>query len=165
MRFRRATGPASRDFLGHPPGLAVLFATESWERCSYFGNAALVVLYMVKYLLDPGRVEAVLGFATVRAALEFVFGRLEAQPFASQLFGFYTGLAYFMPIVGGLIADRLLGQRRTVILGGVLIAIGHFLMAFEALFLLALAMLIFGVGWFNAKILASFGGLSVSCDQ
>ena len=67
-----------------------------------------------------------LGFATVKAALEFVFGQLDAQPFASQLFGFYTGLAYFMPIVGGLIADRLLGQRRTVILGGVLMAIGHF---------------------------------------
>ena len=67
-----------------------------------------------------------------------LFGRLDPQPFASQLFGFYTGLAYFMPIVGGLVADRWLGQRRTVIIGGVLMAIGHFLMAFEALFLLAL---------------------------
>ena len=56
-----------------------------------FGNAALVVLYMVKYLLDPGRVEAVLGFATVKAALEFVFGRLDAQPFASQLFASIPG--------------------------------------------------------------------------
>ena len=76
------------DFLGHPRGLAVLFATETWERFSYFGNAALVVLYMVKYLLDPGRVESVLGFAAVKAALELLFGRLEAQPLASQLFGF-----------------------------------------------------------------------------
>ena len=90
------------DFLGHPRGLAVLFATETWERFSYFGNAALVVLYMVKYLLDPGRVESVLGFAAVKAALEFLFGRLEPQPLASQLFGFYTGLAYFTPILGGL---------------------------------------------------------------
>src|SRR5215467_13199640 len=110
------------DFLGHPRGLAILFATEAWERFSYFGNAALVVLYMVKYLLDPGRVEAVLGFGAVRAALEFLFGRLEAQPLASQLFGFYTGLAYFMPVLGGLIADRALGQRRTVLIGGVLMA-------------------------------------------
>jgi proton-dependent oligopeptide transporter, POT family len=165
MRLRRAIGPASRDFLGHPPGLAVLFATESWERFSYFGNAALVVLYMVKYLLDPGRVEAVLGFATVKAALEFVFGRLDAQPFASQLFGFYTGLAYFMPIVGGLIADRLLGQRRTVILGGVLMAIGHFMMAFEALFLLALAMLILGIGAFKPNISTQVGALYAPGDH
>jgi proton-dependent oligopeptide transporter, POT family len=165
MRFRRAIGPASRDFLGHPPGLAVLFATESWERFSYFGNAALVVLYMVKYLLDPGRVETVLGFATVKAALEFVFGRLDAQPFASQLFGFYTGLAYFMPIVGGLIADRLLGQRRTVILGGVLMAIGHFMMAFEALFLFALAMLILGIGAFKPNISTQVGALYAPGDH
>src|SRR5262245_15405706 len=87
MRPRRAIGFASRDLFGHPPGLAVLFATESWERFSYFGNAALVVLYMVKYLFDPGRIETVLGFGAVRAALEFMFGPLEPQPLASQLFG------------------------------------------------------------------------------
>jgi len=119
----RAAGLGARDFLGHPRGLAVLFATESWERFSYFGNAALVVLYMVKYLLEPGRVETVLGFGALKAALELLFGRLDPQPLASQIFGFYTGLAYFMPVLGGLIADRLLGQRRTVIIGGVLMAI------------------------------------------
>ena len=78
-----ATGTGARDVLGHPRGLAVLFATESWERFSYFGNAALVVLYMVKYLLEPGRVETVLGFGAVKAALEFLFGRLDPQPLAS----------------------------------------------------------------------------------
>ncbi|HEY7666172.1 MAG TPA: hypothetical protein VH934_23885, partial [Xanthobacteraceae bacterium] len=88
MRLPRSTGTASPEFLGHPPGLAVLFATESWERFSYFGNAALVVLYMVKYLLDPARVEGVVGFGTVKAALELVFGKLDPQPLASQLFGF-----------------------------------------------------------------------------
>ena len=65
-----ATPFATHDFLGHPRGLAVLFATEAWERFSYFGNAALVVLYMTKYLFDPGRSEGVLGFGAVRAALE-----------------------------------------------------------------------------------------------
>ncbi len=75
-----ATRPvATHDFLGHPRGLAVLFATEAWERFSYFGNAALVVLYMTKYLFDAGRPEAVLGLGPVRAALEFLFGRLDAQ--------------------------------------------------------------------------------------
>ena len=58
-----------RDLFGHPPGLAVLFATETWERFSYFGNAALVVLYMVKYLFAPARAETVVGFAAVKAAL------------------------------------------------------------------------------------------------
>jgi POT family proton-dependent oligopeptide transporter len=155
----RAAGPGARDFLGHPRGLAVLFATEGWERFSYFGNAALVVLYMVKYLLEPGRVETVLGFGAVKAALEFLFGRLEPQPLASQIFGFYTGLAYFMPVLGGLIADRVLGQRRTVIIGGVLMAIGHFMMAFETLFLGALLMLILGIGAFKPNISTQVGSL------
>src|SRR6476659_10340774 len=110
----RAAGVDARVCLGHPRALAVLFATESWERFSYFGNAALVVLYMVKYLLEPGRVETVLGFGALKAVLEFLFGRLDPQPLASQIFGFYTGLAYFTPILGGLVADRLLGQHRTV---------------------------------------------------
>ena len=161
---RPATGIGGSDFLGHPRGLAVLFATESWERFSYFGNAALVVLYMVKYLLEPGRVEAVLGFGAVKAALEFLFGRLDPQPLASQIFGFYTGLAYFMPVLGGLIADRLLGQRRTVIIGGVLMAIGHFMMAFETLFLLALLMLILGIGAFKPNISTQVGALYPPAD-
>src|ERR1700682_419331 len=154
-----------REFLGHPRGLAVLFTTETWERFSYFGNAALVVLYMVKYLLDPGRVETVLGFGAVKEALELLFGKLEPQPFASQLFGFYTGLAYFMPILGGLIADRLLGQRRTVIIGGVLMAIGHFMMAFEALFLFALLALILGIGAFKPNISTQVGALYAPGDR
>jgi proton-dependent oligopeptide transporter, POT family len=147
------------EFLGHPRGLAVLWATEAWERFSYFGNAALIVLYMVKHLLQPGPMEAVLGFGAVKAALELVFGRLEPQPLASQLFGFYTGLAYCMPILGGLIADRLLGQRRTVVAGGILMAIGHFMMAFEALFLIALLMLILGIGAFKPNISTQVGAL------
>src|ERR1700754_5163108 len=97
----RAAGDGAPDFLGHPRGLSVLFATELWERFSYFGNAALVVLYMVKYLLEPGRVEAVIGFAAVKAALESLFGALEPQPLASHIFGFYSGLAYFTPLLGG----------------------------------------------------------------
>jgi POT family proton-dependent oligopeptide transporter len=153
------------DFLGHPRWLAILFATEAWERFSYFGNAALVVLYMVKYLLDPGRVEAVLGFAAIKAALEFVFGPLAPQPLASQLFGFYTGLAYFMPVLGGLLADRVLGQRRTVLIGGVLMALGHFTMAFEPLFLLALSLLILGIGAFKPNISSQVGALYAPGDN
>jgi POT family proton-dependent oligopeptide transporter len=155
--------PAS-EFLGHPRGLALLFATETWERFSYFGNAALLVLYMVKYLFEPGRIDGVLGLAAVKTALELLFGRLDPQPLASQLFGFYTGLAYSMPILGGVLADRLLGQRRTVIIGGVLMAIGHFLMAFEALFLIALALLILGIGAFKPNISTQVGALYAPGD-
>ena len=155
----------SADFLGHPRGLAVLCATEAWERFSYFGNAALVVLYMVKYLLHPGPMETVLGFGAVKGALEFLFGRLDVQPLASQLFGFYTGLAYCAPVVGGLIADRLLGQRRTVVIGGVLMAIGHFMMAFEALFLIALLFLILGIGALKPNISTQVGALYSPADH
>src|SRR5262249_7661832 len=118
----------SRDLFGHPRGLAFLFATEMWERFSYYGMRALLVLYMVKYLLQPDRSEGVLGLATARRMLETVFGPLDIQPLASQIYGFYTGLVYLTPILGGLLADRVLGQRRTVILGAVLMAIGHFMM-------------------------------------
>jgi POT family proton-dependent oligopeptide transporter len=154
-----------RGLFGHPRGLAVLFASEMWERFSYFGNGALVVLYMVKHLLQPGEVEAVLGLGAVKAALETLFGPLDMQPLASQLFGFYTGLAYFTPILGGLLADHVLGQRRTVIIGGVLMAIGHFMMAFEALFLVALLMLILGIGTFKPNISTQVGALYAAGDH
>jgi POT family proton-dependent oligopeptide transporter len=149
----------SSEFLGHPRGLAVLFAAEAWERFSYFGNAALIVLYMVKYLLQPGRMEAVLGFATIKAMLELLFGELGPQPLASQIFGFYTGLAYSAPILGGILADRLLGQKRVVVIGGVLMAIGHFMMAVEPLFLVALLMLILGIGAFKPNVSTQVGAL------
>ena len=62
-----------------------------WERFSYYGMRALLVLYMVKYLFDPERAESVIGFAAMQAALEFLFGPLDVQPFASQIYGLYTG--------------------------------------------------------------------------
>src|SRR5215475_3935426 len=170
MTLRTQSGPAetsppTRDFFGHPRGLAVLFATETWERFSYFGNAALVVLYMTKYLFDPGRFETVLGLGMVKAALEFIFGHLATQPLASQLFGFYTGLAYFAPVLGGLLADRLLGRHRTILIGGAFMAAGHFMMAFEALFLLALLMLIIGIGSFKPNISTQVGALYALGDD
>src|SRR3974390_2572753 len=105
---------------GHPPGLAFLFATEMWERFSYYGMRALLVLYMTKYLLLPDRAGTVFGLGGLHRALEAVFGPPGVQPLASHIFGLYTAFAYFTPIFGGLIADRLLGRRRTVIAGAVL---------------------------------------------
>jgi POT family proton-dependent oligopeptide transporter len=136
---------AEGDFLGHPRGLTFLFATEMWERFSYYGMRALLVLYMVKYLLLPGH-DAVIGLGAVRGVLESIFGPLGVQPFASQIYGLYTGFVYLTPLFGGWLADHVLGQRRTVILGAGLTAVGHFMMAFEPLFLLALFTLILGNG-------------------
>src|SRR5262249_9719368 len=79
-------------------------------------------------------------------------------------FGFYTGLAYFMPIVGGLVADRVLGQRCTLIIGAIFMAFGHFMMAFESLFLLALLMLIIGIGAFKPNISTQVGDLYAAGD-
>src|SRR5665213_1959818 len=106
-----ARAPRGGDLFGHPRGLTFLFATEMWERFSYYGMRALLVLYMVKYLLDPQRAGQVVGLGAFRSALEFVFGPLDVQPLASQIYGFYTGLVYLTPILGGFLADRVLGQK------------------------------------------------------
>ena len=157
--------PSARgERFGHPAALSFLFATEMWERFSYYGMRALLVLYMVKYLLLPQQAGTVAGLAAFRSALEFVFGPLDVQPLASQIYGFYTGLVYLTPIFGGLLADRVLGQRRTVILGAGLMAIGHFMMAFEHVFLLALLVLILGNGCFKPNISTQVGALYAPGD-
>ena len=156
---------AQPDLFGHPRGLTFLFATEMWERFSYYGMRALLVLYMVKYLLQPATAGSVLGLVPFRAALEMVFGPLDLQPLASQIYGFYTGFVYLTPILGGLLADRVLGRRRTVILGAALMAIGHFMMAFEHLFLFALGFLILGNGAFKPNISTQVGALYAPGDR
>src|SRR5262249_20354954 len=150
---------APRDFLGHPRGLAFLFSTEMWERFSYYGMRSLLMLYMVKYLLLPERADTVIGLATLRSLYEGIFGPLGIQPFASHVYGLYTGLVYFTPFFGGLLADRYLGQHRTIVIGASLMAIGHFMMAFEPLFLFALIALILGNGCFKPNMSAQVGTL------
>jgi POT family proton-dependent oligopeptide transporter len=145
---------------GHPVGLGVLFMTEMWERFSYYGMRSLLVLYMVNHLLaNPEAASNVLGLDLLRSVLESVFGPMAAQPFASQIYGLYTGLVYLTPFFGGLLADQLLGQRRSVVLGALLMAFGHFLMALESMFLLALFFLILGNGAFKPNISTQVGGL------
>src|ERR1700683_3090718 len=130
-----------------------------WERFSYYGMRSLLVLYMTKYLLLPEHVGDVRGLTTLRSALEAIFGPLDVQPLSSQIWGLYTGLVYFTPILGGLLADRVLGQRRTVVIGATLMAIGHFMMAIEQLFLFALLFLILGNGCFKPNISTQVGRL------
>ena len=147
------------EIFGHPRGLTFLFTTEMWERFSYYGMRSLLVLYMTKYLLLPEHAGDVRGLFTVKSALEAIFGPLDVQPLSSQIWGFYTALVYFTPIFGGLLADRVIGQRRTVIIGAILMAIGHFMMAVEQLFLFALLALILGNGAFKPNISTQVGGL------
>jgi len=156
--------PTRDDLFGHPRGLTYLFGTEMWERFSFYGMRALLVLYMVKYLLLPDAAERVLGLGATKSFLEALFGPLDIQPLASQIYGWYTALVYLTPIFGGLLADRVLGQRRTVIFGASLMAVGHFLMAFEHLFLLALLTLIVANGAFKPNISTQVGGLYAPGD-
>jgi proton-dependent oligopeptide transporter, POT family len=152
------------DLFGHPRGLSFLFATEMWERFSYYGMRALLVLYMTNYLLKPERADSVLGLAALRRGLESFAGPLDLQPFASNLYGLYTGLVYLTPILGGFAADRWFGRRRMVMLGAALMIAGHFLMASERLFLLALLLLILGNGAFKPNIVTQVGGLYAAND-
>ena len=160
-----AVDPAHlRLFLGHPRGLAYLTFAESWERFSFSGMQALLVLYMGQRLLLPGHVEHVAGFAGFRHAIEQVYGHLSTQALASVIFGLYSGGVYLTPIAGGYIADRVLGRTRTVVIGALLLMLGHFLMAFEQPFLLALACLVAGVGCFKGNIATQVGELYAPGD-
>src|SRR5690348_4161126 len=104
-------------FMGHPRGLFYLAFTEAWERFSYYGMTALVVLFMVNQLLLPGHVDNITGFPGFRTAIESIVGPLSTQALASQIFGLYSGFVYFTPLLGGIIADRWIGQRKAVVIG------------------------------------------------
>lgn len=147
---------SDKAFLGHPKGLAYLAFVEGCERFSYYSMQTLLVLYMVKYLLLPENAAGIIGLEWLKA--NYYIG-LEGQPLASKIFGDYTSLVYLTPIAGGLIADRWLGRRTTLILGGLIMALGHFLMAFEGSFFFALLALIVGVGLFKGNIASQVGEL------
>jgi POT family proton-dependent oligopeptide transporter len=147
-----------RSFFGHPRGLAFLAFTEAWERFSYYGMQTLLALYMTKQLLLPGHVEHVVGFEHLRAVL--AHGEpMTIVAISSAIFGLYTAMVYATPSLGGLLADRLLGRTRTIILGALLMALGHFLMAFDFSFLIALVCLMLGSGCFKGNIATQVGSL------
>jgi POT family proton-dependent oligopeptide transporter len=132
---------ASRGFAGQPPGLATLFFTELWERFSYYGMRALLALFIVTPLAGGG-----LGLTTVDAA---------------RIYGNYTMAVYMLSIPGGFIADRYLGAHRSVLIGGAIIACGHFTLAVStmATFYAGLALVALGSGLFKPNISAMVGGL------
>jgi POT family proton-dependent oligopeptide transporter len=160
-----------RRLFGHPVGLGVLFLTEMWERFSYYGMRGLLKLYMVNYLfvvsrqiVQGGEANAV-GDPNAVIGWEFIRNLISSDPttpvgaYASVLYGWYTGFVYATPILGGYLADRYWGQRKTVILGGSLMALGHFAMAFENWFFIALLLLIIGNGAFKPNISTQVGNL------
>lgn len=139
--------PHQQEMFGHPVGLYVLFFTEMWERFSYYGMRAILVLYIYSSIEDGG-----LGWTRGEAL---------------ELYGWYTMLVYVMSIPGGVLADKLLGQKRTVMLGGLLLCAGHGILAVEAIwaFYTGLGLIILGVGCLKPNISTMVGGLYKQGDD
>jgi len=130
-----------RGFFGHPSGLSTLFFTEMWERFSYYGMRAFLILYMVAPVSAGG-----LGFADKDAA---------------SIYGTYTGSVWGSAILGGIVADRWLGQYRSVLIGGIIIAVGHFTLAFKDLtfFYTGLTLIVLGTGLLKPNVSTLVGSL------
>ncbi|MCB0402545.1 MAG: peptide MFS transporter [Flavobacteriales bacterium] len=132
-----------KEILGHPTGLFILFFTEMWERFSYYGMRAILTLYMYTSVADdnPG-----LGWE---------------EGFALSIYGWYTMAVYVMSIPGGILADRWLGQKKTVMLGGLLLCLGHGVLAIDATwaFTAGLVLIVLGVGGLKPNISTMVGGL------
>src|SRR5664279_4463330 len=133
-------------FFGHPRGLATLFFTEMWERFSYYGMRAILLLYMVHKITEGG-----LGFS---------------DPKAGSVYGLYTSMVYLMSLGGGWIADRITGQRRAVLIGGIFIACGEFCLVApsEAAFYLGLVLLVCGTGLLKGNVSTIVGQLYTQGD-
>ncbi len=149
---------------GHPKGLYYLSFTEMWERFSFYGMSALLTLYLVKELLLPENASQVVGLAAVRGMFE-LRGPMSDVAFAAITYGWYAGLVYFTPIIGGWVADRILGAKRTVMIGVLLMSAGHLAMSFYASFLFALLLLIIGSGFLKGNISAQVGALYPRKDE
>jgi proton-dependent oligopeptide transporter, POT family len=141
------TDAGSKGFFGHPWGLSTLFFTEMWERLSYYGMRAILILYMTSELSKGG-----LGWDTKSSA---------------AIYGLYTSSVYFLPLIGGWIADRYIGAKRATLIGGIIIALGHFLLAFPpvAFFYTGLVFVAVGTGFLKANISKMVGDLYGSEDK
>ena len=163
--------PHQPTLFGHPIGLYVLFFTEMWERFSYYGMRGLLKLYMMDYLFvasrqilqggqdyGTGDPHAVMGWDFIRRLIN---SSPDTPPgaYASVIYGWYTGLVYLTPLLGGYLADRYWGQRKTVFLGGILMAVGQFLLWLDNWFFFALLLLIVGNGAFKPNISTQVGNL------
>jgi len=135
----------------------VLAGTELWERFSFFGMQALLMLYMTKYLLLPEHARGVLGLAEFRGFLSWTSGPMTDLAFAALTYGIYSGLIYAAPLVGAWLGDRVIGKTRAVTIGTLLMAAGHLAMTSERFFLLALSLLVAGSGCLLGNMAAQVG--------
>jgi proton-dependent oligopeptide transporter, POT family len=142
----------TKGFFGHPGGLSTLFFTEMWERFSYYGMRALLVLYMVAAINPTDGSPGGMGLTTQTA---------------TAIYGFYTASVYFLPLIGGWIADRFIGAKRATLIGGCIIALGHFSLAVpgNAFFFLGLALVAIGTGLLKSNISAMVGDLYTEGDD
>lgn len=169
MSFQaEAQGPAARDdraFFGHPKGLVFILGADMGWAFGYFGMQVMLTLYMTQQLLKPGHVEHVLGFAAYRGLLERINGPMTPLGLASQTFGIATCLIYALPILGGLIADRWIGQRRAIIAGVLILTFAHVMLVGERTFLIALALMVVGTGLVKANLVSQIGRLYAPTDD
>jgi POT family proton-dependent oligopeptide transporter len=157
--------PRAGEVFGHPRGLLVLAGTELWDRISFHGMQSLLTLYMVEQLFQRGHVEKIVGFPTFRGVVQAVVGNLTTQGLATQTFGLYIAFVYVTPTIGGWLGDRVLGRARTVTLGALLMTAGHFCMAFDQSFLLAMLLLILGAGALRGNLQPQVGELYPKDDR
>ncbi len=159
------SGTSQAELFGHPRGLTVLATSEMWERFSFYGMQALLMLYMTKYLLQPDHARDVLGLAAYRSGLSHIVGPMTDLAFAAQTYGIYSGLLYGTPMIGAWLGDRVLGKTRTVTIGCLLMSAGHLAMASEKLFIAALLMIVVGAGGVVGNMFAQVGQLYEQADQ
>ena len=155
---------SDRAFLGHPRGLGYLAFSEGWERFSYYGMTALLPLYSAQYLFKSGHIGNIWGFTAFRQSLEILFGPLTPLGMGGAIAALYGGLVYLTPLLGGFIADRFIGRTLAVIFGAVTMAVGHFCMAFDQTYLVALGCILIGSGFFKGNLAAQVGDLYAPGD-
>lgn len=156
-----------RSLFGHPIGLSYLFTTEMWERFSYYGMRSILIYTLINYLLLHPTADSVLGYQQLKHFFELIYNGgqpLAVQPLSSIIYGNYTSLVYLTPIIGGIIADRWLGQRRSVVVGAAIMAIGEFTLTIGPLFFFGLLLLIVGNGFFKPNISTQVGRLYKAGD-
>lgn len=157
--------PTPPGVLDQPRGLWVLAGTELCDRISWYGMASMLVLYMTGDLLRPERIAHVAGFATYRAGLERVFGQLGDTGIATETFSLYFAAITFLPLVGGWLGDRWVNRRLAVCTGALVMTAGHFCMAFDATFLLALVLLVLGAGLLRGNLVPQIRALYAAGDR
>jgi POT family proton-dependent oligopeptide transporter len=136
----------------HPKGLWTLAATELWDRASFYGMQALLILYMTQYLLLPGHAERVIGLDALNAAITGARGQLSVEGQATQIFALYVTLLGFLPLVGGSLGDRFISRRAGVIAGAAMMTLGHLALGFTSTFLIGLLLVLGGAGLLRGNV-------------